>query len=173
MKINKKIIALFFLIIFTQPIPAQNIENIELFELIEEYESFSLIHTEKLCWCNVVILFTLNYEGSDLSPADMVFFSNSIMVLKSNFYSENLRFRENRFFHYSLNNNILKITHIDSRMDIARSLNAALFHMKNNDRRILFVDEIENSITYDFTQNIILFGGFYFCPSENKFILNF
>ena len=148
-------------IIFIQIVFAQNIDEQELFALIREHERFRINKTDVICWNNVEILFSMEYEGSNVPPADMLFLSNSIMVLKSNFYSENYRRKENRFYKYSLENNRLKIIFIDSRIDISINLEYAIDQLNRN-RGILSVDEAEQSITYDLSWNRILFGGFYF-----------
>jgi len=155
------ILSIFILLIFSiQLVSAQNTGDFVSIELIKEYEKLYIINSEKVYWNDVRVLFRMEYEGA-LPPAYMLFLSNSIMVLNSSFYSEDLNIRENRFFKYSLKNNKLKIKFIDPRMDISRSLNVALDHMNRN-RRILFVDETNKIVTYDFRQGNILFGGFYF-----------
>jgi len=165
---------IFYIIILVQiilvyPIHAQNNENIELSELIREYDILHIKNNEEVCWNEIEIFFTMEYAGSQ-HPAEMLFMSNSIMVLRSYFYSLYPQ-RENRFFAYSLNNNILKILFIDPRIDVSRHLEVTISHMDLN-RDILFVDGLEKSITYDISQDRILFGGFYFYSEENRFVLS-
>jgi len=159
MKTIISIVILIFQIFFTHTIFAQNIGSKELSELKKEYNSFIQNNSEIICWDDVKILFTMEYEGSQ-SPASMLFLSNSIMVLKSNFF--NLDFQiENRFFAYTLNGDILKIILIDTRLDASLILNIAMNHLNLN-VGIISVDEAEKSITYDLSRNGILIGGTFF-----------
>jgi hypothetical protein len=154
MKNNILIYIIFLLSIqthFVQPVYANDINSKELTELINEYETFVINKTEKICWNDVKISFTMNYEGSTIPPADMIFLSNSIMVLKSYFFSENLQIKENRLFRYSINNDMLKLYFIDSRINARRSLDVALYYFYRN-REIFHVDEKEKSVTYDFSK---------------------
>jgi len=114
---RKKTFFLFLFLILTLKLFAQNIEDSELSELKEEYENFSLIKLEEISWNDVSILFTLDYECENIPSADMIFLSNSIMILKSNVFSEDSQSMENRFFQYTLNDSMLEIMNIDSRMD--------------------------------------------------------
>jgi len=137
----------------------QNINNHELALLIDECNSFSIENAGEINWNEIEILFTMEYEGS-LPAADMLYFSNSIMVLRSLFYTLDSK-TENRFFKYTLNGEILKIIFIDTRIDIARHLDIALSQIDRN-LGIQSVDYLERSITYNIRQNKILFGNFYF-----------
>jgi hypothetical protein len=154
-------IVLLLQLVFIQSAFVQNIKTDELTELVKEYESFCIKDTEETYWEDIKVFFMLVYEGSDVPPAEMLFLSNSIMILKSNFYSEDLKLKENRFFKYSLINNRLELISIDSRMVSSRWLDLALYHMKN-EKGIICVDKTKKSITYDFEQNKILFSGFFF-----------
>ncbi|MCL2231120.1 MAG: hypothetical protein FWC01_08485 [Treponema sp.] len=131
----------------------------EINELIREYNLLINQNNEETETNNIQILFIMRYNGSQYS-ADMLFLSNSIMVLRSYFYSLYPQ-RENRFFTYSLDENILRITFFDPRIDVARHLEVTISHMAGN-RDILSVNYIEKSITYNIERNRILFGGFYF-----------
>lgn len=163
--------SIFQLFVFINyPVFAQGINNINLSELICEYNSYSITNSDDVHWNNVKILFILEYEGSDIPRAYMLFLSNSIMVLKSKFYSENYQILENRFFKYSLSNNQAKLISIDSRYNIPNWLDGELYHKKNF-IGIISVDEEEASVTYDFLRRIIRFGGLAFWPIENRFRL--
>ena len=155
------IAVLIFQLFFTYTVFAQNIGNGELSELKREYNSFTLNDSGIICWNDVRILFTMEYQGG-LPPADMLFLSNSIMILKSNFFSNEMQVRENRFFRYSLNDNILKILFIDSRVDSSAWFDVTFYHINDRRHGILSIDEIEKSITHDLSRNRILFGGVYF-----------
>jgi len=136
-------------------------EDTELALLAAEFEKFCKNDTKEVFWEDVQIVFRLDYEGSDIPPAYMLFFSNSIVLLKSRFYSEDLKLSGNRFFRYSLDNNKLELISIDSRMDASRWLSVSSYYM-NKGQEIVSIDERRNSVVYNFTKKEILFSGFYF-----------
>jgi hypothetical protein len=169
MEVKKKSILFIVLIqiFFIQTVPVNSIETEELSEIISEFKSYVIIDTKEVCWNNVEILFTMEFEGTTIPPADMIFLSNSIMILKWHSYPTVVVQTGNRFFRFFLDNNQLKLISIDLRHNTSRWLDVASSYINDRRHGILFIDEIENSITYDFSRNRILFGGINFFLNEN------
>jgi len=161
MKIKNKSILLTALIhiFYFQTISVNSIEIKELSEIISEFEIYAIIDTKEICWNSVEIFFTMEFEGTTIPPADMIFLSNSIMILKWHSYPTVVVQTGNRFFRFFINNNQLKLISIDLRYDTSRWLDAASYYIADRRHGILFIDEIEKSITYDFNRNRILFSG--------------
>jgi len=135
---------------------------INISELINEFVLFCPNNSNDINWENVQITFTLFYEGSDIPKADMIFFSNSIMVLKSKFFSENLNLLENRFYKYSFNNDRLELQSIDTRSNALRWLEVERWNMENGSMRSIFsVNDINNIVIYNY-RNGIYYSGFGF-----------
>lgn len=139
-------------------------EVIDLIKLNIEFETFCKNYINEFNWENINIEFTLYYEGSDVPPADMLFLSNSIMVLKWYSYPTVVVQEGFRFFQYLLNNNELNLKSIDSRHNTSRWMIAEKYHFEHNSSigKILSIDEINNIVTYDFSKNRIYYGGFGF-----------
>ena len=140
---------------------AYQFDTEDLVNLIIEFEQFFNNGEEIVVWENLIVLFTLHYEGGDALPADMYFFTNNIMVVNSEFFSES---KENRFFKYFLNNNQLELISIDTRMNTVW-LDVAYWHMENG-RGIISVDKIKRSVIYNFERPSINFGGWIFYNSS-------
>ena len=129
-------------------------KTINLTELINAFEKFCP-NNKEIIWENVKILFSLHYAGSEITQADILFLSNSIMVLVSN---------ENRFYKYSFNNNELTIRLIDIRENVSMRLEAEKYHMEHGN--VLSVNEKNKTIVYNY-RNGFYFGGLGFF-NQNK-----
>ena len=149
------------LLVYINSAFAQDISSKDLSVLINEYNRFSIENTGDVYWNDVKVLFTMEYFGS-LPNSDMFFLTNSIMVLRTKFYTISFDSEyENIFFYYLMDEEILKIVFIDTRIDVTKHLDIAMSQVNKN-KGILSVDYIEKSITYNIRKNKILFGNFYF-----------
>jgi len=136
------------------------LKYIDIMEIINEYNIYN--NNVEINWENVDVYFKLFYEGSTIPAADMLFLTNSIMILISKFYSENLEYFENRFYKYSLNNNELELNAIDKRSNKTRWLEVEKWHLENGSMgNIVSIDEINYIVVYNY-RNGIYYGGFGF-----------
>jgi hypothetical protein len=168
---KKILFILLFLIIFIQFTSSQNINDIIISEVIIEFEMFCMNNSYEINWENVEILFSLRHDDSlniilppdkHHPPAEMLFLSNSIMILNSVLFSESYKYYENRYFIYSLNNKELTLTFIDSRLIPYSRWLFVEKKLMNNGNSILSVDEINNVVVYYFGD------GFY--PHYNRIV---
>jgi hypothetical protein len=184
--ILKKIIFIFsFLFAFIQLVSSNDIGDIQLSEIKNELEMYCINIPIDLSWENVEVLFTLRYDNSlniflppdrYQLPSEMLFLSNSIMILNSVlFSSSNFMEYKNYYFIYSLNDNELTLNYIDSRF-ITEGKHLILFEkyaLSKNYFPIISVDVENNIVVYiiedgfylNFINEIYLYSykkGFYF-----------
>jgi len=134
---------------------------LDLIELVNEFEIHCSNENISIYWNDLHVNLVLYYEGSTIPPADMLFFSNSIMMLRSKFDSQNLDTLRNRYFLYLFNGNDLTIKSIDSRDNVQRWLETEKWHMTTGRGNILSIDEINNTVVYNYRERI-QFGGLYY-----------
>jgi len=128
-------------------------KKVNLIELINEFKTFSQDDFNEICWENISISFIFQFEGGRIPPADMLFFSNSIMVLRTENESPNIDTLVNRFYVYSLIENELSelsIKSIDSRYNPTNWLQDAKRSLENENNRghIISVDENNKMVVY-------------------------
>jgi hypothetical protein len=153
---------LFLFCLFPQFSFSQAINSDDLHELIINYELYCIDNCSEITWKNVKILFTLSFEGTDVPPADMIFLTNSIMILNSRFYSQD---NEKHYFKYILNNNELTLIPIDSRLNIVLIIETEKHNMVNDIRNYISINEIKNYIIFNFGnvyKNSFYFNGVLF-----------
>ena len=135
-------------------------ENAQFCPLAIEYSMYaaSYVNTN---WIDINLIEVLVYPGSDIPAAKMLLYDNNVLVLESSFFSKNFSKTENRFFHYVIEDNTIKLQSIDLRYDSDRWLKVEEYHLKQRPNKILSVNPEKKSVLYDFS-NAILYSGFYF-----------
>jgi len=139
----------------------QNIfDEDELSAIINEFEIYSSNIFNDISWENLDIVFTLNFPGTTLPAGEMLFLSNSIMILRW-IFTEDFELYGNRFYKYLLNNNELSLISIDHRHDIISQFYVGIDQGTLDRDNVLLVDDDNKKIIYNFNGSVS-FGGWIF-----------
>lgn len=114
-------------------------------------------------WQNANILYEFYYEGSDIPPAEMFFFSNGVLIIRSRFYSEGFATVQSRFFLYKFNEDGDEVTikPTDKRYDLVRFVDTAKYHIEKGRTGIISVDQIDG-VVLRFGDKINFLGLYFF-----------